>query len=949
MNVSRSASRTSVQSTNQAISKIHQTNGGSVRVVAEAGELATKPSANGVVQVDGDNMGSVQHSVSHTPISQLSTDVSIPNAAQDKGASGLLQNGGADTVPNSATVLPETGAAAQENNNNQPSQTLPASQVDVPQASTTEAIATPISAAPRARLPHDRIGILEDRIRDDPRGDMDAWLSLINEHKRRSKLDDARQVYERFFTVFPSAAEQWIAYAKMENDAQNRLLMEHIFNKTLLHIPNVHLWALYLGHVLRHNNLTTDTSGAARQIISQAYDLALQHIGIDKDSGNIWQDYVHFIRSGPGMIGGSNWQDQQKMDLLRKTYQRAICIPTQAVHMLWKEYDGFEMGLNKMTGRKFLQDQSPAYMSARSSYTELQNITRELRRTTLPVLPPALGFDGDVEYMKQLDIWKRWIQWEKDDPLVLKQDDVAAYRDRVVFVYKQALMAMRFWPEMWFDAAEFCYQNNLETEGNEFLTQGITANPESCLLAFKRADRLELTTSNEEGDESAIRRGAAVREPYERVLDALYDLIAKVKTREAQDLARIAAQTANNSDSQPEESRMDDEEGDNNEDEINSMEKRKKAQIEAVKNVNAVQIRLLSKTVSYAWIALMRALRRIQGKGKVNSPIGGSRQVFTDARRRGRITSDVYVANALIEFHCYDPEATKKIFERGLKLFPEDESFALEYIKHLIAINDLTNARVVFETAVNKLAQKPETVARAKPIYAFFHDFESRYGELSQITKLEKRMRDLFPEDPMLTLFSRRFLQQGFDPTAIRPIISPATQARPRAIPSIETPPSAQNTPPSRFAPPTNSPKRPMPFEEPDPEATRPRKLARGESPLKGAAGRRLDQQKRNRQPNDLSQYDGLAQSQLPPPPLLPRDVLFLLSIIPKAETYHATRFKPEEMVRLIRETGIPSTAAQLRPPPGGVGVPPIHQMSQMSQIPQIPQGHYNGQHFFNR
>lgn len=244
------------------------------------------------------------------------------------------------------------------------------------------------------------------------------------------------------------------------------------------------------------------------------------------------------------------------------------------------------------------------------------------------------------------------------------------------------------------------------------------------------------------------------------------------------------------------------------------------------------------------------------------------------------------------------------------------------------------DARVVFETAVNKLAQKPETVARAKPIYAFFHDFESRYGELSQITKLEKRMRDLFPEDPMLTLFSRRFIQQGFDPTAIRPIISPATQARPRAIPSMETPASPQNTPPARFAHTTNSPKRPLAFEEPDPETTRPRKLARGESPLKGAAGRRLDQQKRNRQPNETSQYDGLAQTQPPPPPLLPRDVLFLLSIIPKAETYHATRFKPEEMVRLIRETDIPSTAAQLRPPPGAIGMPQTHQMAQ---------GHYNG------
>ena len=205
LNPSRTASRASVQSTNQAILNMSQTNGGSVRVDAEAGELATKPSANGVVQVGGDNLGSVQRSISHTPIKQLSTDVSIPNAAQDKGASGVLQNGVADTVPNFATVIPGTGAATHENNTDQPSQTLPPSQANVPQASTTDSVATPISAAPRARLPHDRIGILEDRIRDDPRGDMDAWLSLINEHRRRSKLDDARQVYERFFAVFPSA------------------------------------------------------------------------------------------------------------------------------------------------------------------------------------------------------------------------------------------------------------------------------------------------------------------------------------------------------------------------------------------------------------------------------------------------------------------------------------------------------------------------------------------------------------------------------------------------------------------------------------------------------------------------------------------------------------------------------------------------------------------------
>lgn len=330
-------------------------------------------------------------------------------------------------------------------------------------------------------------------------------------------------------------------------------------------------------------------------------------------------------------------------------------------------------------------------MSARSSYTELQNITRRLRRTTLPVLPPAPGFDGEVEYVEQLEIWQRWIKWEIDDPLVLKQDDIAAYRDRTVFAYKQALMAMRFWPEMWCDAADFCFLNNLESEGIEFLTQGIAANPESCLLAFKRADRLELTTANEEGDESIKRRGASVREPYDKVLDALYELISKAKTREAQEISRVEAQFAIDDIERRNGIQGDDRDEDTYEDDEEVKEKRKSALVEAVKAAHAVQVRLLSKTVSHVWIALMRAMRRIQGKGKINEQIGGSRQIFTDARKRGRITSDVYVASALIEFHCYDPETTKKIFERGLKLFPEDEAFALEYIRHLIANNDHTS------------------------------------------------------------------------------------------------------------------------------------------------------------------------------------------------------------------------------------------------------------------
>ena len=290
--------------------------------------------------------------------------------------------------------------------------------------------------------------------------------------------------------------------------------------------------------------------------------------------------------------------------------------------------------------------------------------------------------------MEQLSIWKRWIQWEKDDPLVLKQDDVDAYRARILFVFKHALMAMRFWPELWCDASEFCFLNELEDLGNDFLVQGVAANPESCLLAFKHADRLELSTANEEGDEKTSRRAAVVKEPYDKLLDALYGLIAKSKIREEQDIARIEAQFAvTATDQQSNGVKEEDEE--EPQDDQTSKEKQKTAHIEAVKSMHAVQIRLLSRTLSYAWIALMRALRRIQGKGGVGQ--GGARGTFSDARKRGRITPDVYVQAALIEFHCYDPDTGRKIFERGLKLFQEDEAFALEYIKHLVANNDHTS------------------------------------------------------------------------------------------------------------------------------------------------------------------------------------------------------------------------------------------------------------------
>jgi cleavage stimulation factor subunit 3 len=249
----------------------------------------------------------------------------------------------------------------------------------------------------------------------------------------------------------------------------------------------------------------------------------------------------------------------------------------------------------------------------------------------------------------------------------------------------------------------------------------------------------------------------------------------------------------------------------------------------------------------------------------------------------------------------------------------------------------------VFETAVNKFTQKPETKQKAIPLYLFFHHFESNYGELSQVSKLEARIRELFPND-YLDLFAHRFQTTvptalAFDPTTARPIISMKAQARPKAMPSIEahqplSPQQPTNESPAPFSPrPTNahlaiqdtaprlSPKRPyQPDNNTVEDSGPPRKLPRGESPFKGAAGRRINAAKAN---NTAT-------------PSLPRDVNVFLSILPRAEESRTLPYAipTTAMMTIIRHVNLTQLQHQ------------VQAQSQGMQRGGSAQGHQNQQHY---
>lgn len=165
------------------------------------GGLAPQTASNGLLTAASSNTASP--SAAHSPVSATPIpDVMLPNEAK-------ASTNGEEVVPatdiTSLTPLPSVDATVPDEVS-APSASSLTDPLPVTAAITaTSTNDAPTKAMPKARLPHDRVGILEDRVKEDPRGDVDAWLSLISEHRKRNKLEDARSVYERFFKMFPSA------------------------------------------------------------------------------------------------------------------------------------------------------------------------------------------------------------------------------------------------------------------------------------------------------------------------------------------------------------------------------------------------------------------------------------------------------------------------------------------------------------------------------------------------------------------------------------------------------------------------------------------------------------------------------------------------------------------------------------------------------------------------
>ncbi|TFK64019.1 Suf-domain-containing protein [Pluteus cervinus] len=516
----------------------------------------------------------------------------------------------------------------------------------------------------------------------------EGWKRLVELAESSGDLQKVRETYDALLKQYPNTPSAQIAYiGHFVNEPEHFGEAEELFRRFLRTSPFVDLWKYYLTYVRRLN-----TKPANRDVIVKSYNFALNHVGQDRESGEIWNDYLQFLKMGEA---SSTWEEQQKMDALRKVYHSAVQIPLDNVEKLWQELEAFETGLNRITAKKFMADLSPAHMQARATLRQVVKHTADLYLPSTSsggrpdlYLPGPPTFDASDRAL--VGRWKAYLKLEESNPLELEEKDKNTLITRIQGVYRKAVIRMRYFSEIWCVYMAFTWTHGVgkADESMAILKAGLEANPTSFILTLAYAEVQELKKDY-----------ADVHNIYDAFLSRL-----KVEF-DAYDRPNGTTPTLHQNGFPNDE-----------------------------KPSKGSEFEERRKEYGLAYIMYMRFGRRAEG-------VKASRTIFGRARKDRWTPWEVYEAAALMEYHSSDDKSVaSRIFEKGLETFGEELDYVLRYLGFLISINDASNARALFERVINTFSSE-----QARPLWERWARYEYQYGDLEAAQKLEKRIAEVYP------------------------------------------------------------------------------------------------------------------------------------------------------------------------------------------------------------
>ena len=353
------------------------------------------------------------------------------------------------------------------------------------------------------------------RVTDSPTSDVEAWQALITEagacyrniqpllHNvdadTHAKLDWIESCYGALLTYFPYASSYYVTVVEMllaqsarvgEEDgplmdfgmdtSQRATLceakVERIFRNVLgvemdgtpvldstiggLCTSSVELWLLFVRKrvrdTLRHAiTLPVDNQAKfVREWTKKAYEVAIDHASFVNGNHLLWKQYLEWVKSwilNPAM-NVDHALAQQQMINLRSIYQRLVTHPMTGLDQLYQEYEAFERGQSEALAQALLQEYTPKYQHARSTYLERNRVYNvlDLQIGRLAIPPVDIS---DEDYAAKMDeenqlltLWKKRCSYERTNPERLES---AALTIRVRQAYKEMICVLTRHPEAW--------------------------------------------------------------------------------------------------------------------------------------------------------------------------------------------------------------------------------------------------------------------------------------------------------------------------------------------------------------------------------------------------------------------------------------------------------------------------------------------------------------------
>eukprot|EP00064_Thunnus_orientalis_P005307 superscaffoldBa00000512_g5321 len=254
----------------------------------------------------------------------------------------------------------------------------------------------------------------EKKLEENPY-DLDAWSILIREAQVPTKQK---------YSDYTSNKELFVLKSKYTSPfkikAKNYDKVEKLFQRCLMKVLHIDLWKCYLSYVRE----TKGKLPSYKEKMAQAYDFALDKIGMEIMSYQIWVDYINFLK---GVEAVGSYAENQRITAVRRVYQRGCVNPMINIEQLWRDYSKYE--------------------------EEYETVMKGLDRNA-PSVPPQ----NSPQEAQQVEMWKKYIQWEKSNPL--RTEDQTLITKRVMFAYEQCLLVLGHHPDIWYEAAQYLEQSS---------------------------------------------------------------------------------------------------------------------------------------------------------------------------------------------------------------------------------------------------------------------------------------------------------------------------------------------------------------------------------------------------------------------------------------------------------------------------------------------------------